>query len=93
MLRNTYGISLVVQGLGPGTFIAVAQVQSLVRELKFLKPHGATKKKKKERSIYGFKHQGPDQLWATFLFPQLNKLIEKSILVHYVCKLMRFMPL
>ena len=62
MLRNTYGISLVVQGLGPGTFIAVAQVQSLVRELKFLKPHGATKKKKKERSIYGFKHQGPDQL-------------------------------
>ena len=48
MLRNTYGISLVVQGLGPGTFIAVAQVQSLVRELKFLKPHGATKKKKKK---------------------------------------------
>ena len=59
-LRNAYEISLVVQGLGPGTFIAMAQVQSLVRELKSLKPHGA--KNKKERSIYGLKHQGPDQL-------------------------------
>ena len=85
-LRNTYEISLVVEGLGPGTFIATAQVQSLVRELKSLKPHGATKKKKK-RSIYGLKHQGPDQLWATFLLPQLSKHAEKSTLVHYVCKL------
>lgn len=40
------GDSLVVRQLGLSLFIAVAQVQSLVRELRFLKPCGTAKKQK-----------------------------------------------
>ena len=38
----------MVQWLGLGAFTAVAQVQSLVGELRSCKPCGATKKKKKK---------------------------------------------
>ena len=40
------GSSLVVQWLGLCTFTAVAQVQSLVAELRSCKPRGIVKKKK-----------------------------------------------
>ena len=40
------GISLAVQWLGFGAFTAVAQVPSLVRELRSHKPQGVAKKKK-----------------------------------------------
>ena len=42
------GNSLAVQWLGLSTFIAGAQVQSVVGELGSHKPHGAAKKKKKQ---------------------------------------------
>ena len=43
----------MVQWLGLGAFTAVAQVQSLVGELRSPKPRGmAKKKKRKERKIY-----------------------------------------
>ena len=40
------GDSLVVRQLGLSLFIVVAEVQSLVRELRFLKPYGTAKKQK-----------------------------------------------
>ena len=40
------GNSLAVQWLGLGTFTAVAQVQSLVGEIRSCKPSGAAKIKK-----------------------------------------------
>ena len=40
------GDSLVVQQLGLSLFIVVAEVQYLVRELRFLKPCGTAKKQK-----------------------------------------------
>ena len=46
--RETYGTSLVAQWLGLHAVTAVAQVQSLVRELKSCKLYSAEKKKKKE---------------------------------------------
>ena len=49
--RGRRGNSLAVQWLGLGTFMTVAQVQSLVRELRSQKPHGAAKKKKKEEGV------------------------------------------
>ena len=51
--KYIWGNSLVVQWLGLGAFTAVAQVQSLVGELRSPKPRGmAKKKKRKERKIY-----------------------------------------
>ena len=48
-LRKCFlGNSLVVQWLGLGAFTAVAQVQSLIGELKSHKPCGMAKKKKKK---------------------------------------------
>ena len=44
--RETYGTSLVAQWLGLHAVTAVAQVQSLVRELKSCKLYSAEKKKK-----------------------------------------------
>ena len=49
-LVNT-GNSLAVQWLGLGAFTAVAQVQSLVRELRSCKPPNAAKKKQKKYCI------------------------------------------
>ena len=46
-LRCDFGNSLVDQWLRLGTSTAVAQVQSLVRERRSCKPHGAAKKQKK----------------------------------------------
>ena len=43
------GNSLAVQWLGLGTFTAVAQVQSLVRELRSRKPQSVATKKRKKR--------------------------------------------
>ena len=43
----SFGNSLVVQWLGFSVFTAAAQVQSLVGELRFCKPHGQKKKKSK----------------------------------------------
>ena len=43
-LKVTTGNSLIVQWLGLGAPIPVAQVQSLVRELRSCKPHGTAKK-------------------------------------------------
>ena len=45
--RETYGTSLVVQRLGLHALTAVAQVQSLVRELKSCKLYSTVKKKRK----------------------------------------------
>ena len=45
--RETYGTSLVAQWLGLHAVTAVAQVQSLVRELKSCKLYSAEKKKRK----------------------------------------------
>ena len=45
------GSSLVVQWLGFGAFTAVAQVQSLVAELRSLKPLGASKNKNRKTPI------------------------------------------
>ena len=42
----SFGNSLVVQWLGFSVFTAAAQVQSLVGELRFCKPHGQKKKRK-----------------------------------------------
>ena len=39
----------MVQWLGLGAFTAVAQIQSLVRELRSHKPRGSAKKKKKKK--------------------------------------------
>ena len=46
--KRKLGNSLVVQWLGYGTFTVVAQVQSLVGELRSHKPLTAVKKKKKK---------------------------------------------
>ena len=46
LLQNSpLGNSLEVQWLGLGALTAVAQVQSLVGELRSCKPHGVAKKK------------------------------------------------
>ena len=47
--KRKLGNSLVVQWLGCGTFTGVAQVQSLVGELRSHKPLTAVKKKKKKK--------------------------------------------
>ena len=46
--RETYGTSLVAQWLGLHAVTAVAQVQSLVRELRYCKLHCAPKNKKSD---------------------------------------------
>ena len=50
--KHKLGNSLVVQWLGYGTFTVVAQVQSLVEELRSHKPHTAAKKKKKRKKAH-----------------------------------------
>ena len=47
------GSSLMAQWWGFWAFIAVAQVQSLVRELRSGKPCGASKKKERKRKVTG----------------------------------------
>ena len=45
------GVLLAVQWLGLSAFTAMAQVQSLVRELRSCKSHGMAKKKKKKKIL------------------------------------------
>ena len=45
------GNSLAVQWLGLGAFTAVAQVQSLVGELRSCKPHGVAKKTLRQKQF------------------------------------------
>ena len=50
--KEIFGNLLVVQWLGLGTFITVAQVQLLVREQRSYKLCGREKKKKKEKKFF-----------------------------------------
>ena len=52
LLKNSpLGNSLEVQWLGLGAFTAVAQVQSLVGELRSCKPHGVAKKTLRQKQF------------------------------------------
>ena len=52
LLQNSpLGNSLEVQWLGLGALTAVAQVQSLVGELRSCKPHGVAKKNPKTKTV------------------------------------------
>ena len=56
--QRTLGNSLAVQWLGLGAFTAVAQVQSLVRELRSRKPHSTAKNKQTSKQT----NRGPSTL-------------------------------
>ena len=63
------GNSLAVQWLGLSTFtVVVAQVQSLVRELRTHKPRGTTKKKKKATTTKKLRVQKHTFIWIVNLF-------------------------
>ena len=67
--EKSTGNSLAVQCLGLGAFTAVAQVQSLVGELKYRKPHGGPKENRKEKRKaleLGFNLTSTTYYWYTF---------------------------
>ena len=69
------GTSLAAQQLRFCTPTVGAQVWSLVRELRSRMPHGAAKKKKRERDIHSFKKEKTRLLAHTYTIPSVSCIL------------------